>query len=304
MLRSSQILQLTVVALLGVGVVMVHSAGMSVGGAAGVERGDPVALLLSRNAIYAGVAILAMLLASRINIRELFRVHGWANPLFWIIALSLVMVGLTYIPGLGKSVNGSSRWLNLGPRSLGLSFQPSELVKWVMVVAIAWWCARRRGVMHRFWAGLVPALGLVAFACGLIVIQDLGTAALIALAAGCVLIAGGARIWQLALTIPPAAFALAAAIMHAPYRRARLVAFLDPWADPQKNGYHPIQSMLGIAQGGLTGRGLGNGIQKFGYLPEDTTDFIFSVICEELGFAGAGLVVGLYLILLDRKSVV
>ncbi len=257
-----------------------------------------MSLLLSKNAMYAGLAILAMVFASRINVRQLFRVHGWTNPLSWIVILSLIMLALTYVHGLGRSINGASRWLYLGPRSLGLSFQPSELVKWVMVVAIAWWCARRQGVMHRFLVGLLPPLLLVGVACGLIVIEDLGTAALVGLAAGCILIAGGARLWQLALIIPPAAGVVFLAIARSPYRLARLTAYLHPWDDPRGSGYHPIQSMLTIAQGGLFGRGLGNGIQKFGYLPEDTTDFIFAVICEEMGLIGAILVISLYLILL------
>ena len=87
-------------------------------------------------------------------------------------------------------------------------------------------------------------------------------------------------------------------MIHSPYRLQRLTVFLNPWADPLGAGYHPIQSMLTIAQGGLIGRGLGNGIQKFGYLPEDTTDFIFAVVCEELGLTGAVLVIGLYLLLI------
>lgn len=296
MLRSAHILQLAVVALLGVGVVMVPSAALRVGEDAGPV--GPMALLTGRQALYALIAVALMWTASRINVRELFRTHGLANPLWLILLISLALAALTLVPGLGRSVNGASRWLYLGPRAWGLSFQPSELVKWVMVVVVAWWCARRRGVMHRFTFGLAPALALLAVACGMIVVEDLGTAALIAMVAVCLLIAGGARVWQLALMLPLGLAALVAAVLHSPYRLTRLTAFLDPWADPAGAGYHPIQSMLAIAQGGLWGRGLGNGIQKFGYLPEDTTDFIFAIICEELGVVGAALIIGLYLAIL------
>lgn len=308
---------IAVVALLGIAVVFVHSAGMAVRpvglpgagdgvGAAGFAPGagfvDSVAAmlapLLSRNTIYAGLAMAAMAFASRVNVRQLFRSRGVSNPLFLMIAGSLALVALTFVPGVGKNVNGASRWIYLGPASMGLSFQPSELVKWVMVLAIAWWCARRRGVMHRLLHGLAPPAILIAVACGMVVIEDLGTAALIGMVAVCMLIAGGARLWQLALALPPAGVALGMAIYHSPYRVARILAFMDPWADPQGTGYHPIQSMLAIAQGGLTGRGLGNGIQKFGYLPEDTTDFIFAIVCEEMGIAGATLVVALYLVII------
>lgn len=297
MLRPAHIVQLAVVALLAIGVVMVHSAGLHVGRQPVSEQGL-LEIFLTRHTAYAGMAVAVMLLASRINVRELFRHHGWTNPLWLIVVASLGLAAVTLVPGYGISVKGASRWLQLGPPSWGLTFQPSEMVKWVLVLAIAWWCARRRGVMHRFWHGLAPALLLVAVACGLIVIEDWGTAALVGVVALCLLAAGGARLWQLALTIPPAAGAAVAMVLHSPYRVTRLTTFLDPWQDPAGAGYHSIQSMLAIAQGGLTGRGLGNGIQKFGYLPEDTTDFIFAVICEEMGLAGAGLVVGLYLTIL------
>jgi cell division protein FtsW len=255
-------------------------------------------LLLTRNLIYAVVAVLAMIVASRINVRQVLHTRGLMNPLFLMLGVSLLLVGLTLLPGLGKDVHGASRWLHLGPRGWGLSFQPSEVLKWVMIPMMAWWCARRRGVMGRFFHGLLPALALVGFACGLVVIEDLGTAVLIGSVSACLLLAGGAKLWQMMLCALPAVMAIVAAIWHSPYRINRLLAFLNPWEDPQGIGYHPIQSMLAIAMGGLTGRGLGNGLQKFGYLPEDTTDFIFAIICEEMGIVGAIMVIGLYLALM------
>ena len=294
MLRAAHVVQLTAVALLGLGVIMVQSAGARVD----APPGGPLAALMSREAIYAVLAIGVMLAASRIDVRQLFRQRGPLNPLWAVVLLSLTAVGLTLVPGVGREVNGAVRWLPLGPRAWGLSFQPSELVKWVMIVTLAWWCARRSGVMHRFWFGLAPALALLAVACGLIVIEDFGTAALIGGVGGVLLLAGGARWWQLALLAPPALAGAVWAILRNPYRVQRLTAFLDPWAQADGAGYHPIQSMLALAHGGLTGVGLGRGVQKFGYLPEDTTDFIFAIICEELGLAGAALVIGAYLVLL------
>jgi cell division protein FtsW len=307
-IRSSHILQLAVVALLGLAVIMVNSAAVTVGGAgaSGTSGGGGDAglvggltgVLTSRAVVYAVLAVAVMGLASRINVRQLFAARGWTNPLAVIVVGALVLAALTLVPGMGRSVNGASRWLYLGPKSWGLSFQPSELVKWVMVLAIAWWCARRRGLMHRFRYGLFPPMILLGVACLIVVVEDLGTAALIGLVAVCMLIAGGARLKHLAWVVPVGLLGLVAALLHSPYRIKRLTAFLDPWADPAGSGYHPIQSMLAVSQGGLTGRGLGNGIQKFGYLPEDTTDFIFAVICEELGIAGAAVIVGLFLVIL------
>ena len=249
---------------------------------------------MSGPVMHAGLAILVMLIASRINVRQFFKARGISNPLPYLILISLSLVVASMVPGIGKEVNGARRWLAIG----SFTFQPSELVKWIMVIAVAYWCARKRGIMHKFFAGLLPPLLLVGLGCGIIVIEDLGTAALIGVVAVCILYAGGARVWQLLLLIPPALAGLVFAIMQSTYRMNRLTAFLDPWADPQGNGYHPIQSMLAIAQGGLTGSGLGGGIQKFGYLPEDQTDFIFAIICEELGIVGASLVIILFLVLL------
>jgi cell division protein FtsW len=309
MLRAGQMLQLAVIALLGLAVVMVHSAGMSISdattGAPGSASGggflggfDPWAIVTSRPAIYALASVLAMLLASRLDLRRITSARHWSvNPVLWLTAAALLLVGLTFVPQLAVTINGARRWLRLGPAGSGLTFQPSEIVKWVMVIALACWCASQERFIARFWRGLVPALALVAVACGLIVIEDLGTAVLVGLVACCVLIAGGARIWQMAMLVPPAGGAVYAAIIHSPYRMARLTSFLDPWQDPQGTGYQAIQSMLAIAGGGPTGRGIGNGIQKFDYLPSDTTDFVFGIICEEMGLAGAALVIALFLVI-------
>lgn len=297
MLRSGHILQLAVVALLGLAVILVHSAGMTVAGS-DQQMTSLMSLLCSRHSVYALLAVAAMMVTSRIDVYRLLRGRGLFSPVLWMMVLSLGLVGLALVPGVGKSVNGASRWLYLGPRGWGLSFQPSELLKWAMVLAVAGWCARRAAVMGSFRHGLGPVLALVGLSTGLVMIEDLGTGVLIGLVAVCLLAAGGAKLWQLIVLIPPAVGGVVLAIIHSPYRLMRLTAFMDPWADPLGNGYHPIQSMLAIAQGGLWGRGLGNGIQKFGYLPEDTTDFLFAVICEELGITGSLLVVGLYLAIL------
>jgi len=301
---------------------MVHSAGASVHGVASAADPDagPIAaavgVLNPRTLVYAVLALGVMVVASRINVREMFSirpvhlgpdatlaqrwartVRGWANPLWLIVALSLALTALTLVPGMGRNVNGASRWLYLGGPSTGISFQPSELVKWVMVLAVAWWCARRRFVMHRFVHGLLPPIMLMSLGCGMIVVEDLGTAALIGLVGVCMLIAGGARWWHLSLFALAGVGALVALTLNTPYRLQRLTTFLDPWADPAGAGYHPIQSMLAFAQGGLRGSGLGQSIQKY-YIPEDTTDFIFPILAEELGLPGAAIVVLLILAIL------
>ncbi len=295
MLRAGQVIQLVTVALLGIAVVMVMSAGMTIGGEGGFTAES---LIRSQAVQYALASVVLLILASRLDIRHVASRPMWRNPVVWMMIGSLVLVGLTFIPGIGLTINGARRWLRLGPSSWGRTFQPSELVKWVMVLALACWCASRQTDMRRFWRGLVPASLLVAFACGLIVIEDLGTAALVAAVAGIVLVAGGARIWQLGLMTVPAGAAVYWAITTSPYRMARLTSFLDPWQDAQGSGYQAIQSMVAISGGGPTGRGLGNGIQKFEYLPADTTDMVFSVVCEEMGVAGAAAVITLFVVML------
>ena len=303
-LRSAHILKACVVALLVLGVLMVRSASLSVlpTDGAGVTRGaggwaDPTGGWLNRHLLYAVLALAAMGLGSRIDLAAVGRARWWRSPVLLALLGALVLCGLTLVPGIARNVNGASRWLVVGPPGRGVSFQPSELVKWVMIATVAWWCTRRGGAMHRFWRGLVPALAVLAVACGLIVIEDLGTAALIAAVAVVLLVAGGARLWQVALIVPVGVAGAVTAILHSPYRVRRLTAFLDPWADPAGTGYHPIHSMLAFAQGGPGGAGLGDSIQKY-YIPEDTTDFVFPILAEELGFAGAALVVALFLTIL------
>jgi cell division protein FtsW len=299
MLRAGQVVQLVVMALLGLAVVMVASASMTVAGA-GNAHDSIGAILCSKQSLYALAAVAALFLGSRLGpvLHRVPQMRAWTNPVLWALGLSLVLVAATMVPGIGVTFNGAHRWLRLGPAGWGLTFQPSELVKWSVVISVALWCATHQDMMREFKRGLLPPLLLLGLACALIVKDDLGTAALVGIVAAVLLAAGGARLWQLGLMIPPAAGIVAVAIAHSAYRRARLTSFLNPWADPMHNGYQAIQSMLAVAQGGLFGRGLGNGVQRFGYLPTDSSDFLFAIICEDLGLGGALLVAGLFLILI------
>lgn len=299
MVRSAHILIACAAALLGLGIIMVHSAGSRVGGPDGAivdstfGAAGPWSMFATRGTLYAGIAIVTMLIASRLNIRQLFSSRGLSSPLLVLLFAAISLQVLTMVPGFGHEVNGAYRWLKAGP----ITFQPSELVKWVMVLAVAWWCARRSAVMHKLGSGALPGILLIALACGLIVKEDLGTAVLIGAVAVVLLIAGGMRLWVLAPVVVVGLAGIVAAILAAPYRIKRLMIYRDPWIDPQGAGYHPIQSQLAFAEGGVSGSGLGHSIQKY-YIPEDTTDFIFPVLTEELGLAGAALVIGLFLTIL------
>jgi len=292
MLRAGHGLILIVISLLAFGVVMVTSAGLTVGQDRAVVLED---VLLGRTTLLAVMAMVCMWMGSRIPVERFFyRTEGKNSPIPWLV---LVMVGLlviVHLPGIGYEKNGAQRWIKLGP----VGFQPSEVAKWGMVIVLAWWATRRAAVMDQLLGGFAPAMVLVAIVCGLIATEDLGTAVLIAAVSVGMLLAGGSRWWHAALLAPAAALGFIAMVLISPYRMDRLRAFFDPYQDSQGIGYHILQSMGAISGGGLAGRGLGNSIQKFGYLPEDTTDFIFAIICEEMGVVGAAVVISLYACLL------
>ncbi len=304
-MRSGQIIALCVIGLLTIGVVMVNSAGMHIQPVSGPEQAVPelsaAKIMFSRSTVYMVLALTAMAVAAFVPVRRLAAL-GAADPrkvLMFTLAgcLGLVLLcGLVYLPGLSRHMNGSHRWIELPLPGLGeaLSVQPSEIAKWGMVILVAVYGASRAGVIQQFWKGLVPALGCLAFVAGFIVLEDLGTGVLIGAVACLLLLASGARLRYFAMAVPVALLGIGGAIVTSPYRVKRILAFMDPYADPQGIGYHTIQSLLAIANGGGFGRGLGHGLQKYGYLPEDRTDFIFAIICEELGIAGAALVLALF----------
>ncbi len=291
MLRAGHGLILTVVALLVFGIVMINSAGLSISQETRItlER-----VLLSRSTIYALVAIAAMIIASFIPVDRIFTARGVRSPIPWIVAGIFALLLAVHIPGVAREMNGSTRWISLG----GLSIQPSEVAKWGMIIVLAWYGAKHAGAMHRLMTGFFPTLWFVGAVCVLIAFEDLGTAVLIGAVAVLLLLAAGIRLWQAALVVPAGLAFFALMVIQSPYRLQRLMAYLDPYQDPQGIGYHIIQSMSAVSGGGIAGRGLGNGVRKFGYLPEDTTDFIFAIICEELGVFGAAFVIFLYAALL------
>ena len=291
MLRAGHGLILIVIALLLFGVVMVTSAGLNVQREQAIELTD---VLRGRSALLAALAIGALAVGVYFPVRWLYESRGTGSPVPWIVLTVLVLLAAVHVPGIGREVNGARRWIEIGP----LGFQPSELAKWGLLVVLAWWAARRVGAMRRFGSGFLPPMLLVVLVCGLIATEDLGTAVLIGTVSVLLLLAAGARFLHAALLLPPAAAGFITAVITCPYRLDRLRAFLHPYEDPQGIGYHILQSMAAITGGGLSGRGRGNSVQKFGYLPEDTTDFIFAIVCEELGIVGACLVVGLFACLL------
>ena len=296
-LRLRQILAICVLALLTFGVVMVQSASMRVTShdASAHPAGWHWSPEGSKQLLFVGISILTFFVIGRIDYSRLSRPDSsWLrSPILWAFLIAAASCVLVFVPGIGARINGAQRWLKLGP----MNVQPSELAKWAVVLFLAHALAQRRFPVERLFRGLIPVLIPVGILCLLVVKEDFGTAALIALAALVMLLAGGAKLRHLLLLSFPAIAAAAFFVLHSTggYRMRRITSFLNPYANPQGEGYHMIQSLLSFSSGGIFGRGLGNGIQKLGYLPEDTTDFIFSVICEELGLFGAMFVVAMYL---------
>jgi len=286
-LRHRDVLALCVLSLLVLGIVMVQSASMHVTGVVGWGWTDKGL----RHAMYAAIAVVTFFIVGRIDYAFLLRGTEtiWRNPVLWVLGVAGASCLLVLVPHVGLEVNGARRWLPLGI----VQVQPSELAKWAMVIFLAWWLSARPIDLSKFGSFILTLVPITAL-CLLVVIQDFGTAALIGVCAATMLLVGKIRWRHLLIVIPPALGVAFWFVAHKEYRWRRMTAFMNPYANP-KEGYHIIQSLLSFATGGITGKGLGNGIQKLGYLPEDTTDFIFAVVCEELGLFGALLTVALYL---------
>ncbi|MGI6037240.1 MAG: stage V sporulation protein E [Limnochordia bacterium] len=267
------------VILLVIGIVMVFSAS-SVSSLA--EHRDPY-FYLKRQLLWAGLGLMSMVVLSHIDY-HIFQRLAWPAVLSCILLLIVVLV-------IGPVVGGSRRWIPLG----FFNVQPSELAKLGVIFYIAAFCSRKRGNLRSFWYGFVPPLLVIGLTFLLILAEpDFGTGVALFMTSMLMLFAAGAQIKHLLLVGAAAIPPLVALIYLAPYRLRRLMAFVDPWADPLDSGWNIIQSLLAIGSGGFFGVGLGQGKEKYLYLPEAHTDFIFAVLAEELGFLGAGLVVVLF----------
>ena len=289
-LRAGHGIALLTLALLVFGVVMVNSAGLLVGSAA--QRITHELIFLGPPMQHAVLASCALALGALLPVRTIAAWEGARNPAPWMLVGSVILLVLVWAP-IGITMNSSSRWLDIG----GIRFQASEFAKWSLPVFLGWFLTRERIDVGRFARGLLPAFLVIGLVTGLIAIEDLGTAFLLGAVSIVLLLGAGARLWHLACLAPLALGGLVLGIVMQPYRMTRLAIFRDPWVDPEGAGWHIIQSLRAISGGGFLGRGLGAGEQKFD-LAEDTTDFIFSIICEELGFLGAALVIAAFVGLL------
>jgi cell division protein FtsW len=224
------------------------------------------------------------------------RSRWYACPTVWLLIVAGALVIAVLVPSLGTEVNRARRWLRipLGPASI--SFQPSEFAKWAMVFFLAGVCAKAGPDIKLYWKRFLPLCILISLVCGLIVIEDFGTAAFIALISFTMLVITGVRWWHVLTLVPAGAVGFVAALFQAQHRLQRLAAFLHPDWFGQSVAYQANQSLIAIGSGGVWGKGLGEGITKYGHLPEDTTDFIFAIVGEELGLVGTLGVILLFIL--------
>jgi len=281
-------LYVPIIILAGIGVVMVYSASSIVA----ADRYGDAAYFLKRQLIWVALGGAAMLLTQRIHYAAFRRFTPF------ILLCAVAALALVLFPGIGRVAGGARRWLAFGGP---FSFQPAEAAKLAMALYLANFLANRGSQLRDFRRAVLPPLLITGLIFGLILAQpDLGSAMMIGLLTMSMLFLAGARIIHLAglaaLGIP----GVLVAILGEEYRRQRLLAFLDPWADPRGAGFHIIQSLLALGSGGILGMGLGNSRQKFFYLPERHTDFIFSILGEELGLIGTAAVIVLFAVFAYR----
>ena len=244
-----------------------------------------------RHLIYMAVAGVAALLVYRIPL-EFWEETGWV----WLfVALGLLI--LVLIPGIGREVNGSQRWLPLGPFTL----QPSEFAKLAMIVYLAGYMVRREHEVRNEWQGFLKPMAVLFAATLLLMVEpDFGATVIVAGSAFGMLFLAGVRLGHFLLVLAGALGALLVLVVSEPYRVKRLTAYTDPWADPYDTGFQLTQSLIAFGRGEWFGVGLGNSVQKLFYLPEAHTDFVFSIWAEETGFVGALAVILLYAALIGR----
>jgi len=271
---------LAVIGLLSIGIVMVFSSSAVVAYA----RFNDSYYFLKKQLLWGFCGLMAMFFTMKADYRGW---RKWSKPFFIVSAVLLVLV---LIPGIGTVINGARRWI-----SVGFQFQPSEICKLAIVLFMADWLAKKPEQITKFTTGLLPALAVLGVVFLLIMKEpDMGTGLVIGGTVMIMIFVAGARVGHLAglmsLVIPGITYL----IYTEPYRAKRLFAFIDPWKDPLDTGFHIIQSLFALGSGGLFGLGLGRSRQKFFYLPENHTDFIFAILGEELGFIGAATVLCLF----------
>ena len=277
----------TTVILICIGIVMIYSASSIYAW----EKYQDSFFFLKRHISFLFLGILLAFLVMSVDYRK-FRI--FAKPLLIFSVLLLVLV---LIPGIGREISGARRWL----RFKFISFQPSELAILAIIIYLADFIHRKGDMIRTLWRGFVPQMLVLGLTVLLILIQpDLGTALTVVIVVFIILFVAGVRLTYLLSLILASLPLLYILIFSVPYRRMRITAFLNPWLDPKGSGFQMIQSQISLGSGGIFGVGLGHSKQKLFYLPAAHTDFIFSIIGEELGLIGTIAVIALFIIFIQQ----
>ena len=264
-----------------IGLVMVTSASI---GVADSQLGDPF-YYGKRQFLRLLLGVLLLWLAYRIP------TDIWRNNGMLLMLGSILLLALVLIPGVGRTVNGSTRWLDLGL----FTIQVSELAKLFLIIYLSGYLVRRSSELTTGMMGFVKPMIILALASGLLLMEpDFGAAAVLLMTGLGMMFLGGVRFGHFFLFVVGTLVLMVMLAMLSPYRMARITAFLDPWADPFNSGFQLTQSLIAIGSGGWFGVGLGGSIQKLFYLPEAHTDFLFAVYAEELGLIGAVVLIAIY----------
>jgi cell division protein FtsW len=286
-LRYDPVLLGAVLLLLSLGVVMVYSASAVY---AGARLGDGL-WFFKRQALGAALGLLALLATLKLGYR---RLEALAVP---FVLLALLLLALVHVPALGHAAGGARRWMRLGP----VTFQPSELARIALVLWLSRSLANKQDRIRVFSVGFLPHLFMLGLFAVLLMLQpDFGTAVVLTAVTFALLFVAGARLAWLLAMVGAAAPVAALLIWKSPYRIQRVLTFLDPWKDPRGHGYQTVESLLGFGAGGSFGVGLGESHQKLFFLPAAHTDFILSIVGEELGFAGVAAVLLLFAVVVWR----
>ncbi len=285
--KPDLILLLATLLLVTVGTVMIYSSSSILA----TEKFHDGQYFLKKQLFFLCLGLLIMILITKIPYYKLRRL-AWPG-----IAVSVILLAALWVPHLGVRAGGALRWLNFGV----FSFQVTEMVKIALILFMAHLLTKHVSHIREFKQGILYPLGVTGVLVGMIILQpDFGTTVILVLVTFLMIYLAGGRLLYLggmiALFIPVAVWLL----LHKSYRMARLMTFLDPWKDPRHSGFQIIQSLIAFGSGGPLGVGIGDGMQKLFYLPEPHTDFILSVIAEESGFIGVGLILFLYIILIVR----
>ncbi len=285
--RFDVLLLVTALIILCFGLIMVASTSVSI---ADKNTGQPFYYFI-RQSVYAGIGLITGLIVYKIPLSVWMKL----GPV--LVLISVILLLMLFIPGVGREVKGSIRWLVFGP----VNIQVSEIVKLFMVIYLSGYLVRHQESVRTELGGFFrPLLVLVVIVTLLMFQPDYGTSVVMLATAMCLMWLGGVKLFQYLLLLLSVVVALAVLVYVSPYRMGRITGFLNPWADPFDSGFQLTQALIAIGRGEFFGVGLGASVQKLFYLPEAHTDFLYSVLAEELGFVGAISVIVLFTIIVLR----